>query len=275
MTEQIKENLLVKNEDSPKKKRTNSEEEDNNDELAGFKNDPEETVIERIISDAKYDKSIKIVLIGDAGVGKTSIITRLLHNKFDESVQATLNPDYYNYTLKVNDYVIRMQIWDTAGQEKYNSIISNHYRSAEAAIFVYSIGNKSSYDNLKEWYKQLTDVQSDENTNVKKILLGNKKDLENEREVEEKDAENFAKEFGFQIFAEVTSKCDENQKIFKISHIFDSIAKLFYDDYCSSKADTGNNSSSYNYVASNSILEGKKKKVNKSQEEVKKSGCCC
>lgn len=281
MKDNINENLLLNNQETnsegkpTKKKSISTDDENDNDEIDGFKNDPEETIkIEHLSGQVKYDKSVKVILIGDAGVGKTSIINRLLNNNFKEKINSTLSPECYDHVIKINDYVIRMVIWDTAGQEKYNSIIANHFQSAEAAIFVYSIDNTKSYNNIKEWYKQLINIKSDENLNVKKILLGNKKDLE-KKEVDTNIAEAFATEFGFQIFAEITSKNDEMQTIFKVSNIFDSIGKLFYDEYCTSKSDTVNYSN-YNYVASKSILNSSGEKSNSAKNvKVKNKGCCC
>ena len=282
MDDNINENLLVNKQEKssevkPAKKNTLSNEDENEtDEIECFKDDPEESIkIEHLSGDVKYDKSIKVILIGDPGVGKTSIINRLLKNNFNEKMNSTLSPECYDHIIKINDLIIRMVIWDTAGQEKYNSIISNHFQSAEAAIFVYSVDDSNSYNNIKEWYKKLTDIKNDENLNVKKILLGNKIDLE-KKEVDTNSAKNFATEYGFQIFAEITSKNDDTQTIFKIGNVFDSIAKLFYDENNLSKSDTAN-FSSYNYLASKSMLNSSEEKSNKKAKKIKekKRACCC
>jgi len=251
------------------------EENENNDEIEGFKNEPEELKIERLTGDIKsYDRSIKVILIGDSGVGKTNILSRLVNNHFNDIHIPSLSLEYNNHSIKINNYVIRMQIWDTAGQEKTNSIISNYYRSADVAIFVYSINNIKSYNSIQEWFKELINENANEdNNNVKKVLLGNKLDLEKDRQVDNKIADTFAKDNGFEIFAEITCKDDEQQKIYNISNIFDAIGKLFYDEFTQSR-DTYN-MSSFHYIASNSILKSRRNTENEKNQSEKKSGCCC
>jgi small GTP-binding protein len=257
-----------KNEINEKEKEENDEDED----IEGFKNEPEEIKIERLKGDIKnYDRSIKVILIGDSNVGKTSIISRLVNNQYSDEYTPSISLEYNNHSIKINNFVIRMQIWDTAGQEKTNSIISNYYRSAEVAIFVYSINKLQSYNNIQEWYKELINENNDDN-NVKKVLLGNKLDLENERKVEFETANSFAKANGFEVFAEITCKNDEGQNIYNISNIFDAIGKLFYDEFSQSR-DTYN-TSSFHYIASNSILESKRNTEFEKEKPQKKSGCC-
>ena len=267
-------NNNIKTENDEEKKEKESDD-DENEELEAFKNEPEEIKIERLKGDIKtYDRSIKVILIGDSKVGKTNILNRLVNNEFNAKHIPSLSLEYYNHSIKINNYVIRMQIWDTAGQEKTNSIISNYYRSADVAIFVYSINNIKSYNSIQEWFKELINENANEdNNNVKKVLLGNKLDLEKDRQVDNKMADTFAKDNGFEIFAEITCKDDEQQKIYNISNIFDAIGKLFYDEFTQSR-DTYN-MSSFHYIASNSILESRRNTENEKNQSEKKSGCCC
>lgn len=246
------------NKEEEEKKEDNIEENEEIEEP--FRNETEEIKIERLKGDyKKYDKSIKVMLIGDSGVGKSSILSRLINNTFTDVYTPSLSLEYNNHTIKINNFIIRMQIWDTAGQEKTNSIISNYYRSAEVAIFVYAINNINSYNSIQEWFKELINESNDENSNVKKILLGNKLDLENERQVEKQTVENFAKENGFEVFQEITCKNDEKQEVFNIGNIFDAIGKIFYDEFIQAR-DTYN-LSSFHYVASNSILESRQNSI--------------
>ena len=261
----------INNEDEEEKDENQIEE--NNEEIEGFKNEPEEIKIERLKGDNKiYDRSIKVILIGDSNVGKTSILSRLVNNTFIDEHNPSLSLEYNNHSIKINNYIIRMQIWDTAGQEKTNSIISNYYRSAEVAIFVYSINDIKSYNSIQEWFKELINENNEENNNVKKVLLGNKLDLEKERQVDFKIADTFAKENGFEVFAEITCKNDEQQNIYNISNIFDAIGKLFYDEFMQSR-DTYN-ASSFHYLASNSILESKRTTEGEKKQNEKKEYCC-
>ena len=269
----VNNNIKSGNEENDKEEKDNSD--DENEEMDAFKNEPEEIKIERLKGDIKtYDRSIKVILIGDSKVGKTNILSRLVNNEFNDKHIPSLSLEYYNHSIKINNYIIRMQIWDTAGQEKTNSLISNYYRSAEVAIFVYSINDIKSYNSIQEWYKELINENNDDNNNVKKVLLGNKLDLENGRQVDKNIADTFAKENGFEVFAEITCKNDDQQKLYNISNIFDAIGKLFYDEFTQSR-DTVMTMSSFHYIASNSILESKRNtEVEIKQPEKKDGGCC-
>jgi len=270
--------IKTENDKEEKEKENNDDENDENEELEAFKNEPEEIKIERLKGDIKtYDRSIKVILIGDSKVGKTNILSRLVNNEFNNKHIPSLSLEYYNHSIKINNYTIRMQIWDTAGQEKTNSLISNYYRSAEVAIFVYSINNIKSYNSIQEWYKELINESNEENINVKKVLLGNKLDLEKDRQVDKNIADTFAKENGFEVFAEITCKNDDQQKLYNIGNIFDAIGKLFYDEFSQSR-DTVMTMSSFHYIASNSILESKRNTETESKQPEKKDGndggCC-
>ena len=267
--------IKTENDKEEKEKENNDDENDENEELEAFKNEPEEIKIERLKGDIKtYDRSIKVILIGDSKVGKTNILSRLVNNEFNNKHIPSLSLEYYNHSIKINNYTIRMQIWDTAGQEKTNSLISNYYRSAEVAIFVYSINNIKSYNSIQEWYKELINESNEENSNVKKVLLGNKLDLEKDRQVDKNIADTFAKENGFEVFAEITCKNDDQQKLYNIGNIFDAIGKLFYDEFSQSR-DTVMTMSSFHYIASNSILESKRNTETESKQPEKKDGGCC
>ena len=209
----------------------------------------------------QYDKSIKVILLGDTGVGKSSVINRLKNNTFNYRQQPTLTLEHYNLIIKINTFILRMQVWDTAGQEKFDSITSTYYKSTDVAIFVYSIDKKESFERIPGWIKEL----EDKNTNDKKadddeqimlkILVGNKLDLDNEREVKYEDGEKFSKDNKFSLFTEISCKEDtdkDNNK--KIESIIEIIGKEFYK-YNDQRERL--NSSSYNYEASKSLLDSK------------------
>ena len=136
--------------------------------LNGFKNEPEQLQIEAVKNDnIVYHKSIKIILIGDSKVGKTSILHRLLDNKYDDKYIPSLNLEYTNYTIKINNYIIRMQIWDSPGQEKYepDSLISNYYKNTQVLIFVYDINELASFKKINEYFKHLVEEKGEQNHN--------------------------------------------------------------------------------------------------------------
>jgi small GTP-binding protein len=138
--------------------------------------DEEKLNIERnLVESELYDSSIKVIILGDSYVGKSSLINRLINNKYVE-LSSTLSIEYHTYIISINDYKIRMQLWDTAGQEKYNSIISNYYKGTDVAIFVYSIDKQETFENIQMWFKHL----KENNEDSLNILIGNKLDMEKE-----------------------------------------------------------------------------------------------
>ena len=232
-----------------------------------MKIDEENENIERNLAESEqYDKSIKVIILGDSYVGKSSLINRLINNKFVE-LSNTLSIEYHTYVISINGYKIRMQIWDTAGQEKFNSLISNYYKNTDVAIFVYSIDKEESFQNLEMWFKHL----KDNNENSLNILIGNKldKEKEGERVLNYEKAENFAKLNKFFLFREISCKSKEIYDIEDIYEIFDEIGKKFYNE---SKEDR-NNSDSVSYKVSDSMRTlGDKQKLKKNEKKKKK--CC-
>lgn len=223
--------------------------------------------IEKINEDEKeYDKSIKVILLGDTNVGKSSIIERLKNNSFNYNQQPTLTLEHHNLIIKIDTFILRMQIWDTAGQEKFDSITSTYYKSTDVAIFVYSIDNQESFNRIPGWIKELENKNTngnkdndDEEQLMIKILIGNKTDLENDRKITYEEGNDFSKNNGFMHFEELSCKeQDDKENDESFEKIIEIIGKEFYKVFQSSRERV--NSSSYNYEASKSILESKKSK---------------
>jgi len=159
----------------------------------------------------------RICLLGDAGVGKTSILTRFCDNTFKENYNNTIGVDFRVVTLKYKDIISKIHIWDTAGQERFRSLTINYLHNSHGFLFIFDITNKDSFDNVVNWIN----LSFDNNKNsVINFLIGNKCDQNSTREVEETEAQHFAKEKHL-IYLEVSAKNDEN------------IQKLFY--YCAYK----------------------------------------
>ena len=258
----------------------------------------EEFTLERLpVDTSNYDKSIKIILIGISNVGKSSIFYLLNDRQYNNYIEKTIGLQHYNYFIKINNVIIRMQIWDTVGQEKIDSLTINYYKNTDVAIFVYAINNKNSFYQIEECDTQLNNKEIindskdneqkniNENTNnneknrinnkgLIKVLLGNKKDLENERKVTYEQGEKLAKDKNFEIFKEISCNSEieengENKNIDDIIDLFDDIGKKVYKDHI--KNDRGRlNSSSYCYQATNSILYS-----NENNDKKDKSNCCC
>ena len=254
-------------------------EEDNQENQEIEEIEEEKYKIERNLkNESSYDKSLKVILLGDAMVGKSSIICRLCKGVFDELLGPTITIEYFNYLVKINDYIVRMQIWDTAGQEKFNSIIKNYYQNTDIGIYVYSIDNLKSFQRIKEWvnYSLENNTKSEANE-VKSILLGNKTDLGGEkRKISYSEAENFAKNNKFLSFREISCKNDNEKEINNILEVFDEIAKIYYDEHKKRRTSTLD-SESMTYVASKSMMdmmEISRNKNNKNQQKKKKKNCC-
>ena len=137
-------------------------------------------------------ESVKLILIGDAGVGKSSIISRYIKNEFDENIATTTVGSFFNKTIEIGDKQIELQIWDTAGQETYRSLARYFYQNAYLVCLVCDITNKRSFVSLKNfWYPDLQ--QNGEYSTILAVVC-NKSDLIEKEEIDEAQAREFAKE---------------------------------------------------------------------------------
>lgn len=135
-------------------------------------------------------RKIKVVMLGEGRVGKTSFLHRFIHNSFDEECQSTVKATMYaNAKIEAGDATHDVSIWDTAGQERYHALGPIYYRDAHGAVLVYDITDKDSFDKVKVWLKELHQVVG-EGINI--VVCGNKSDLERERKVNKKEAEEWA-----------------------------------------------------------------------------------
>ena len=226
-----------------------------------------------------YNKSIKILLLGESKTGKTSFIRRLCFNDFNEEFSPTNIIEYNDYFIKMNDYILRMQIWDIPGKEENNLIIKNHSQSTDYAIYFYSVDDKQSFNKICDWYNSLHNKNSNnEISNINSILLGNKKDLSDDKKIiTYEQGQNLAKQYKFNLFKEISCK-DENDKD-NILDIINNIGSYYYKykELRLSSFDSENLS----YEASNSlILEYSNKENNNNKNQTKehqksKKKCCC
>merc|ERR1712166_11689 len=150
----------------------------------------------------------KLVFLGNQSVGKTSIITRFMYDTFDNNYLATIGIDFLSKTLHVNERTIRLQLWDTAGQERFRSLIPSYIRDSSVAIIVYDITNRDSYTNLSKWYD---DVRNERGSEVIIVIVGNKTDLKDKRQVSTEEAESKAKELNC-MFIETSAMLGLNIK---------------------------------------------------------------
>ena len=149
-----------------------------------------------------YEYLFKLLLIGNSGVGKSCILMRYADNSFTENFFNTIGVDFKIKTITLNDQVIKMQIWDTAGQDRFRTLTSSYYRGAHGIIIVYDVTNKDSFDNVKQWMQEIEKFASE---NVNKLLVGNKSDLEEQRKVTYDEGVELSKKFDIP-FLEVSAK---------------------------------------------------------------------
>ncbi|KAH7511902.1 hypothetical protein FEM48_Zijuj12G0032400 [Ziziphus jujuba var. spinosa] len=148
----------------------------------------------------------KLVLLGDMGTGKTSLVLRFVKGQFFEYQESTIGAAFFTQVLSLNEATIKFDIWDTAGQERYHSLAPMYYRGAAAAVVVYDITSMESFIRAKKWVLEL---QRQGNPNLIMFLAANKADLEEKRKVGVEEGEQYAKENGL-FFIETSAKSAQN-----------------------------------------------------------------
>lgn len=153
-----------------------------------------------------YDYLFKLVLIGDSGVGKSCLLLRFADDNFTDSYISTIGVDFRFRTITIDDKTVKLQIWDTAGQERFRTITSAYYRGADGIIMVYDVTSLESFDHVEEW---LSEVDRYANESTSKLLVGNKADLIEEKQVPEETAQGFAEKLQIP-FLETSAKTATN-----------------------------------------------------------------
>jgi small GTP-binding protein len=177
-------------------------------------NQEENDVDYEILSDdvSEVNFSFKIIVIGDSAVGKSSLTLRGTKDHFKDFYTPTIGFEFLSFNIRIKDKIVKLQIWDTCGQEVYRSLISSFYRNSSLAIIVYAIDNQESFDNLESW---LDEIKSQTHPYLKIFLIGNKVDLEDKRVIDRSIAEELVKEHKIDLFLETSAKTGYNaQKLF-------------------------------------------------------------
>ena len=208
----------------------------------------------------KYDYSFKMIVIGDAGVGKSCLTNRAAKDKFLSDYSPTVGFEFLTFSTNIENKIIKLQIWDTCGQEVYRSLITNFYRNASLAMMVYAINSRESFFHINQWLKE---VRLQSHPDVKIILIGNKSDLENERVVTTEEAKKFKEENQILYFEETSAKSGLNTK-----EVFAEAARILYNEHKNYKLRSKSES------LANTIQKVEvPKKLGKEQKKRKK-GCC-
>ncbi|KAI0981182.1 hypothetical protein GJ496_002269 [Pomphorhynchus laevis] len=208
----------------------------------------------------------KILLIGDSGVGKTCLMFRFTDDTFSESFVATIGIDFKikNITARDNQ-LVKLQLWDTAGQEKFFTITRPYYRNAHCVLLIYDVTKASSFENVKRWMNNIDNNAPDD---VIKVLVANKSDLTERRVVKRSDGERLAAFYCVQYF-ETSAKTSEN-----VYQMFSSITNTLVE----SKRQSSNSASALTAVESDKVLldSNKKWQHQSDVERIKESvGNCC
>ena len=204
------------------------------------------------MEDDEYDYIFKVLLLGNSDVGKSSLLLRFVDSLWNDAFVPTIGVDFKVKTLEINNKKVKMQISDTAGQERFRTVVSTYFRGAHGILLLYDVTNKDSFKNLENW---LIEIEKNSSDKVLKILVGNKCDLSDDREIQTEEGQAFAVRNGME-FMETSAKMNTN-----VSEAFETLGKLMIE--FNSK---GNNNSQSG--------EGKNLKANSGKDLNTKKKCC-
>ena len=207
----------------------------------------------------EYEMMVKVILIGDSGVGKTNIMSKFLKDQFMEESKATIGVEFGSKLFNHEGHKIKAQIWDTAGQEKYKAITGAYYKGSKGALVVYDITQKKTFENIEKW---VNDLKAAGDPKITIILIGNKNDLDDKRQVSKDQGEEKARSFGC-AFLETSAYSGDN-----IDKAFNYMVKEIYEKF-------SNDSTGEDELAPGSNGDGRDVKLdNVNDNNIKKKSCC-
>ncbi|KAJ3431281.1 rab2a [Anaeramoeba flamelloides] len=209
---------------------------------------------------SSYNYVFKYIIVGAMGVGKSSLLTRFIEDKFYPEISHTIGVEFATKIIEIVKERVKLQVWDTAGQERFRAVTRSYYRGTSTVFLVYDISRRSSFNQLETW---LNDAKNYTDPNVVKFLIGNKIDI-NERQVSYEEGQDFAKENNLQ-FIETSAKSGEN-----VEDAFIRSANLVYKLVKEGKL-------TKNVVVNPKKISKKNMESNekyRSMEQESKSGCC-
>jgi small GTP-binding protein len=221
-----------------------------------------------------FDINFKVIVLGNAGVGKTCLTSKAIKDEFLPNHQTTIGFEFFSFIIRIENKIIKIQIWDTCGQEIYRSLITNFYKKSSLAFIMYAIDDRDSFDDIENWLK---DLKSNSCPDCKIFLIGNKADLEENRKVSKEEGEDICKKYGFQYFTETSAKTGFNAK-----EIFVKCAITLYKDFIKLEDEFGiqkhySLSSKSTYIDSKNKSKNENSKLKKQSKQKKKNdkeGCC-
>ena len=167
-----------------------------------------------------YDYTYKVMLLGDASVGKTSLTLRYISGFFLEDLKLTIGVDFYSKTTDFNGKKVKLQIWDFGGEERFRFLLSQYCKGANGAFFLYDITKSVTLDHLPDWTQIIREHAGD----IPIMLIGSKKDLEEFRDVSTEDGDLAAKKYNLRSFMELSSKTGEN-----VEQAFEIMTKILIE----------------------------------------------
>lgn len=186
-----------------------------------------------------YKYLFKYIIVGDTAVGKSCLLLQFTDKRFTPVHDLTIGVEFGSRTLSIDGNQVKLQIWDTAGQEKFRSITRSYYRGAAGALLVYDITRRDTYDHLTSW---LDDCRKYSNQNLTIMLVGNKSDLEGKREVSTEEGQAFAAKHGL-FFLETSAKTALN-----VENAFLETARKIYEATEKGGLEWGNSNSGQNFL---------------------------
>jgi len=209
-----------------------------------------------------YAYSFKYIIVGDSGVGKSCLLLQFTDKRFHPIHELTIGVEFGSRLITIGNEQVKLQMWDTAGQEVFRSITRSYYRNAAGALLVYDITRRETFDHMKRW---LEEARQNTAASTKIILVGNKSDLEARRQVQREEGEKFAKENDL-IFVETSAKTSVN-----VDDAFIMSAQQIYDSITEDGADVCTHSG----VVMNSALVKKENDKGINPSKLKFGGACC
>ncbi len=173
-------------------------------------------------TNSSHDYSIKILMIGDSSVGKTSIMMRYANDKFSSSFITTIGIDFITKNIEMSGKKVRLQIWDTAGQERFRAITTSYFKGANIILVIYDVSDESTFENVKYWLQTINDCTSDYSGI---ILVGNKIDLEVTRKISYGEGAELAKKYNIEFF-----ECSAKKNI-NVDSIFEEATKIHIKNF--------------------------------------------
>lgn len=202
------------------------------------------------------DYLLKIILVGDSGVGKTNILGQFVRNEFNPESKTTIGVEFATRTVQIDDKIVKAQIWDTAGQERYHAVTSAYYKGASGAMLVYDITNSISFNSVRKWLKGIHD-NADRKVCI--MLIGNKCDLNNLRSITTEESRNLAQNENL-LFLETSALSAEN-----IQEAFSVLISTIIEQTISTSVGTSKNGSQKPTVTKGGV------KISRSNDDTK---CC-